>query len=185
MSIAPHTPEPPEAAGDPLHDTRSPAPPIPDAYDPRYLAGVVLFNRGEYFDAHEVWEDLWRDCPSADRRFYQSLIQAAVALYHWGNGNRAGAARLFHSGRGYAAPYRPAHRGLDLDRFWQEVQIALAGALGADAGRTPSAGEGVTLQDHPLAGARGSPGPRPHAPRIELAPPPDRWPDPDGVGGSS
>src|SRR5262249_34271574 len=71
----------------------------PAEYDDRYLAGVQLFNAGEYFDAHEVWEDLWHDCPSADRRFYQSLIQAAVALYHWSRGNRPGAARLFDSGR--------------------------------------------------------------------------------------
>src|SRR5438445_10580539 len=66
-----------------------------DDYDDRYLGGIVAFNRGDYLEAHEVWEALWLDCPAADRRFYQSLIQAAVALYHWGNGNRAGAERLF------------------------------------------------------------------------------------------
>ena len=72
---------------------------MPDTPDPRYLAGIDLFNHGEYFDAHDVWEELWTDCPAADRRFYQSLIQAAVALYHWGRRNRAGAERLFASGR--------------------------------------------------------------------------------------
>src|SRR6185312_1020920 len=60
-------------------------------YDERYLAGIACFNRGDYFDAHEVWEELWMDCPSADRRFFQALIQAAVSLYHWGNGNRGSA----------------------------------------------------------------------------------------------
>lgn len=103
-----------------------PAPPAagPD-YDPRYLAGVALFNRGEYFAAHDVWEELWTDCPAADRRFYQSLIQAAVALYHWGKGNAAGAARLFASGRRYMGPYRPAYRGLTVDAFWEAVGTAL------------------------------------------------------------
>lgn len=94
-------------------------------FDERYLAGAVWFNRGEYFGAHEVWEALWRDCPAADRRFYQSLIQAAVALYHWGNGNRAGADRLFHSGRRYMEPYRPTYRGLDVDDFWRQVEAAM------------------------------------------------------------
>jgi predicted metal-dependent hydrolase len=134
-------------SGRPEPDSPSPA----AGHDPRYLAGVALFNRGEYFDAHDVWEELWQDCPSADRRFYQSLIQAAVALYHWGNGNRTGAVRLFHSGRRYMDPYRPAHRGLDVDRFWREVEAALAPAL-ADAGAAP-----------------GVPGP---PPRIHLGPPP-------------
>ena len=38
----------------------------PDTPDTRYESGIELFNRGEYFDAHEVWEDLWMDCPAAD-----------------------------------------------------------------------------------------------------------------------
>ncbi len=145
----------------------------PADYDDRYLAGVVLFNAGEYFDAHEVWEDLWLDCPAADRRFYQSLIQAAVALYHWARGNRPGAARLFHSGRRYMGPYRPSHRGLEVDAFWRAVEAALGDAVRAGS---VSAGPGVERQ--PVAHAPGSEGQRPPAPRIVLVPPPARWPDP-------
>lgn len=133
-----------------LPDPCPPGRPASAPDDARYLTGVERFNRGEYFDAHEAWEELWMDCPSADRRFYQSLIQAAVALYHWGNGNRAGAARLFHSGRRYMEPYRPTYRGLDVDRFWRQVEAALAPALAS------------------------VPDPQPHVPsqpRIELSPP--------------
>ena len=95
-----------------------------------YLRGVELFNRGEFFDAHEVWEELWRDCPGADRRFYQALIQAAVAAHHWGRGNAAGAKRLYHSGRKYMEPFRPVHQGLVVDNFWDGLAAHLAGALG-------------------------------------------------------
>src|SRR5207245_3609845 len=98
-------------------------------YDPRYLSGIELFNRGEYFDAHEIWEELWHDCAAADRRFYQSLIQAAVALYHGGNGNTPGATRLSDSGKKYMDPYRPRYRGLDVDGFWRLVMDALAPLL--------------------------------------------------------
>src|SRR5581483_6510057 len=115
-------------------------------YDARYLAGIDHFNRGEYFEAHEVWEDLWHECGPADRLFVQSLIQAAVALYHWGNGNRAGARRLFASGRDKMAGYRPSHWGLGGDGFWRQVGAALAGALSDDP----------------------PPGPPPPAPRIVL-----------------
>lgn len=110
----------------------------PTEYDPRYLAGVAHFNAGDYFEAHEVWEDLWHDCPPADRLFYQSLIQAAVALYHWGNANRTGARRLFASGRDKMTGYRPRHLGLDGVRFWTDVEAALAAALtGGPAGPAP------------------------------------------------
>ena len=98
----------------------------PDTPDPRYLAGIALFNRGEFFDAHEVWEELWRDCAAADRRFYQALIQAAVAAYHWNRGNAAGARRLYASGRKYMEPFRPSYRGLAIDGFWDRMAAHLA-----------------------------------------------------------
>jgi hypothetical protein len=98
-------------------------------YDPRYLAGVDHFNRGEYFEAHEVWEDLWHDTAGPDRRFYQGLIQAAVAVYHASNGNVPGARRLFHSGRRYMSAFPPRHLGLDISAFWLAMETALADFL--------------------------------------------------------
>jgi len=105
---------------------------------PSFLNGIELFNRGEYFDAHEVWEELWMECPSAERRFIQALIQAAVAVYHLSRGNVAGATRLFHSGRRYMEPYRPTYMRLDVDDFWRKMEAHLAPALtGGEAGPTP------------------------------------------------
>jgi uncharacterized protein len=116
-----------------------------DTPDARFLVGIELFNRGEFFEAHEVWEELWQDCPTTDRRFYQSLIQAAVAAYHWGRGNAAGAARLYHSGRRYMEPYRPAHLGLAVDEFWDAMAAHLAGALGS-ANTAPGPPPTITLE---------------------------------------
>jgi predicted metal-dependent hydrolase len=53
--------------------------------------GIELFNRGEFFDAHEVLEDVWRAAPAGEKKFLQGIIQVAVALYHFGNGNSIGA----------------------------------------------------------------------------------------------
>ena len=54
--------------------------------------GVRAFNEERFFDAHEIWEDLWRaTAEPALRRCYQGLIQAAVALYHLQQGNLFGA----------------------------------------------------------------------------------------------
>ena len=57
----------------------------------RYLTGIELFNRAEFFDAHEVLEDVWRAAPDEEKKFLQGIIQVAVALYHHGNGNSIGA----------------------------------------------------------------------------------------------
>jgi uncharacterized protein len=55
-------------------------------------AGINFFNAGRYFEAHEVWEDMWRLARGPLRLFYQGLVQAAVGLHHLGQGNLNGAA---------------------------------------------------------------------------------------------
>jgi predicted metal-dependent hydrolase len=54
--------------------------------------GVLFFNKGMFYEAHEVWEDLWRVTTDiSERTCYQGLIQAAVSLHHLSRGNEIGA----------------------------------------------------------------------------------------------
>lgn len=47
-----------------------------------FSEGVLLFNAGEFFAAHEAWETLWRaETELAPRRALQGLIQIAAG-YH-------------------------------------------------------------------------------------------------------
>lgn len=95
-------------------------------YPPLYLDGIAHFNECDFYESHEVWEALWADYQGPSRKFYQGLIQAAVALHHFGNGNIRGARKLYHSTRSYLEPYRPAHMGLDLEKFLQEFERCFA-----------------------------------------------------------
>jgi predicted metal-dependent hydrolase len=129
-------------------------------YDARYLAGVVLFNRGDYFEAHEVWEDLWADSANPDRRFYQGLLQAAVGLLHFCNGNLRGAVKLYRSGLDYLAAFGRQHRGLDLDDFRGQMQRCFAELLAHDE---PPPGLAPDEERLPV---------------LRLDPEPAAWPDP-------
>jgi hypothetical protein len=60
-------------------------------------AGAALFDRGEYWDAHEVWESAWRGYPGDDRHYFRGLIQIAAMNYHLERGNRSAARRLLDS----------------------------------------------------------------------------------------
>jgi hypothetical protein len=130
-------------------------------YDPRYLAGILLFNEQAYFEAHEVWEDLWADSHGTERKFVQGLIQAAVGLCHFGNGNHRGAVKLYHSSRDYLAPCGPTFWGLDVAGFLQRMQACFAPLLG----ETP-----------PERSVRPDPG---LLPVLTLDPSPAEWPDPE------
>src|SRR5262249_4453404 len=78
---------------------------------------------------HEVWEHLWHDTAGPDRRFYQGLIQAAVAVYHAGKGNARGARRLFESGRRDMSAYNSPHLGLGVRACLAAPARALADFL--------------------------------------------------------
>lgn len=137
-----------------------------DNYDPRYLAGILFFNRRDYFDAHEVWESLWMDTAAPEKRFYQALIQAAVALYHFGNGNLRGAAKLYGSSRNYMEKFGSPFLGLDAARFWQDMERCFA-TLHAEMKENPNPDRHALRLDETLA------------PRIDLDPAPESWPDPE------
>jgi len=47
----------------------------------RWMEGVNLFNRGAYWDCHEVLEPLWLAADGLDRSFYKGVILLAAALH--------------------------------------------------------------------------------------------------------
>jgi predicted metal-dependent hydrolase len=57
--------------------------------------GVMLFNEGDYFACHEVWEELWKHSAGETRIALQGLIQAAAALLHAKRGNLRGARSVY------------------------------------------------------------------------------------------
>jgi hypothetical protein len=52
--------------------------------------GIAQFRAGEYFEAHDDWEEVWRELSGRRRLFWQAMIQLAVGTHHWENGNQRG-----------------------------------------------------------------------------------------------
>lgn len=100
-----------------------------EPYDPLYLEGIEHFNVCDFYEAHETWEDLWTEYRGPARRFYQGLIQAAVALHHFGNGNIRGAKKVYQSSLGYLADYPSFYLGLDLETFLAQYERCFADVL--------------------------------------------------------
>ncbi|MFU8892658.1 MAG: DUF309 domain-containing protein [Luteolibacter sp.] len=93
--------------------------------DPRYLGYFECFNRGDYYEAHDVLEDLWLKTNGPDREFYKALIQIAGAFVHLRkqhehpdhphHGRRlTPASRIFRSAIARLAPFAPHHLGVDV-----------------------------------------------------------------------
>ncbi len=129
-------------------------------YDPRYLAGILLFNTGDFFEAHEAWEDAWMNSTGELRKYYQGLIQAAVGLCHFCNGTLSGALKLYHSSHEKMRDLPTPYLGLDLTQFWRDMERCYHRLLNHDSTTPPPSIEESLV------------------PEIQLKPPPDNWPDP-------
>lgn len=92
--------------------------------DPRFLQGLKLFNKGEYFECHEVIEDLWLETPSSDphRDLYKGVIQAAAAIYQFDRGILTGAKGLYRTSVEYLEMYRPEALGLNVDKLLTQLR---------------------------------------------------------------
>ncbi|HYY94121.1 MAG TPA: DUF309 domain-containing protein [Pyrinomonadaceae bacterium] len=70
------------------------------AYPAEYLAGIDLYNAGEFHAAHDAWEERWRDdCGAREKLFLQALIQSAVVFHHIEIGRRGAARRMYSMAR--------------------------------------------------------------------------------------
>jgi hypothetical protein len=93
--------------------------------DPRYRGFFTCFNAQQYYEAHDVLENLWLQTTGADALFFKGLIQLAGAFVHLQkqflhpehakHGRRLRpAARLFDLAITNLAPFAPAHLHLDV-----------------------------------------------------------------------
>ncbi len=102
--------------------------------------GCNHFDAGEYFDAHEVWEEIWVDSFGPRKYFLQGLIQAAVALHHARNENWAGTRKLSASSMDYLERGRSEGFEVDVDQMKDRIvdfEVALQKKLKGESEALP------------------------------------------------
>src|SRR5215831_1991544 len=87
----------------------------------RLAEGIRLFNLGNFFQAHEAWEQAWKRAEGEEKTFYQGLIQAAVALCHIQRGNYAGGVSFYLKSWPKLAQFSPVWMGIELGQFRSEL----------------------------------------------------------------
>jgi predicted metal-dependent hydrolase len=105
-------------------------------------AGLAAYDRGDYFEAHELLEPAWMGTDDlAERALLQGLIKLAAAYVHSVRGNPQGIARNLEGARvRLEEAHEDGHHtaGLDLDALLHDIDVRLA-QLAADPDRQPSA----------------------------------------------
>lgn len=81
---------------------------------PTLIKAIALFNQREFYACHDALEAIWNDAVSADKNFYQGILQIAVGLYHLGSKNWHGAAILLGEGISRLRYYQPDYENVDV-----------------------------------------------------------------------
>jgi hypothetical protein len=93
--------------------------------DERYWKGIQCFNERDFFEAHEILEDFWREYRESDRTYLQALIQVSAGLYHADAGNFKGARSQLAKGVQKLNQYQPSHQGVDVRVLIRDLFVCL------------------------------------------------------------
>lgn len=103
------------------------------AYPIEYIAGIDLYNEGEFHAAHDAWEDRWMgEVGAAEKLFLQAMIQSAVAFHHLEIGRPGAARRMYQMAKEkFARLGVKTFMSLDLEDYQAQLDRALSWLLTA------------------------------------------------------
>ena len=88
----------------------------------KLIKGIELFNRKEWYLAHDIFEEIWHNIYGLERVTVQAILQIAVAEVHLENGNISGAVILYGEGFGRLKNDRLPNLGVDIEKFSIDVE---------------------------------------------------------------
>lgn len=93
-----------------------------DAPSAAFLQGVALFNAGQFYRQHDVFEALWRDDQRPIRVLYQGILQIGVAFHQIEENNYRGAVKMLRRGLPRLRALPPTCQTLDVASFRQQAR---------------------------------------------------------------
>jgi len=97
-----------------------------DKLHPKAHEGILLFNEGKYFEAHEELEAAWRSESGKIRNLYQGILQAAVTYLHITRGNYQGAVKVYGRSMKWLKDWPDHCRGVDVAQLRADMDLVIA-----------------------------------------------------------
>ncbi|TQR45237.1 DUF309 domain-containing protein [Paenibacillus popilliae] len=105
-------------------------------YDRLYIQFIKLFNEErDYYQCHDVMEELWLE--EGRKPLLQGLLQVAVGLHHFQNGNRPGAIKLLTAALQKLDAYPDIILGIDLQQLRNDSEETLDKLCNCDGSLPP------------------------------------------------
>jgi predicted metal-dependent hydrolase len=95
------------------------------AKDRLFQKGLEAFNSAHFYDAHEIWEEIWLETANPEKMFLQGLIQVAAAFHHYCRDNSLGCRNLLQAGLTKLEQFPTQHRGIEIEPLRTSVRVWL------------------------------------------------------------
>jgi predicted metal-dependent hydrolase len=98
---------------------------IQDKLEDKVKLGVMLFNKGFFFECHEYLEEIWLKEKGREKSFLKGLIHACVAFYHFEYENIKGTVKYLKRSYTRLKEFLPSFVGIDVSRLLSEIDKTL------------------------------------------------------------
>lgn len=89
----------------------------------RLIAAINEFNRKDFFECHEILEDIWFDERGSLRELYQGLLHIAVGFYHLTKKNNfKGTMLQLTKAENKLEKYPGVVQGIDLSKLLKQIR---------------------------------------------------------------
>jgi predicted metal-dependent hydrolase len=88
----------------------------------KFREGREHFNAKRFFQAHEVWEEIWLEIAEPEKTTLQGIIQIAAGFHHYCGANRDGACSLLTAGLVKLLRAPESYRGISLKNLREETR---------------------------------------------------------------
>jgi predicted metal-dependent hydrolase len=100
--------------------------------------GLRRYEAGEFFAAHEAWENVWLQSQEPDKTFLQGLIQVTAAFHHLQRNNPRGTALLLQAALQRLVRYPDPYGGISVALLCDDIRERLRSLEGDEsASRIP------------------------------------------------
>lgn len=118
-------------------------------YDRLYVQFIKLFNEErDFYQCHDVMEELWLE--EGRKPLLQGLLQVAVGLHHFQNGNRSGAIKLLEAALHKLHAYPNMIMGIDLQKLRIDAESFLVELQNSGGILPPLRDITIQVVDHEL-----------------------------------
>ena len=90
-----------------------------------FALGIKQFNEQQFYECHDTFEAIWIEAIEIDKRFYQGILQIAVACHHLSELNLRGAMILLGEGIRRLNDYQPDYQNIDVTELLVDSGLLL------------------------------------------------------------